>query len=670
MNLVTIDTAPGNMSMYIAPNNTSYLELGKNSTSVVIGPVSQSGNVNTSTVVNGVRIDSHVSHNNLLVSFGNTSYKVTRTVGNFCNTVLSNWAFSVNPMTGTHCTAVGHNCLTNNSTGNRNIAIGADTLQSVTTGGFNTAVGGLALGSATTNTSNVAVGHNALASSVTTTYPNVAIGTNALQNFNNTNIGGGGNTAIGYNALAGLTTGTGNLAIGFIADNLAGSGSINTTGNDNTIIGNSATSSGFSNTIVIGKGAVANANNQIIIGGQSGGHTTWIQGTGGLTVNQGPTSLQGLTAGATTLGNTTIANTTINTAVNGTAGQIILNKTIYNNNTTAYDTTNGIIDVITSATDTFDINGNNSTAKAIQLQGANLNFTSAVPTIPDWNKTGNGGHILIRAGGAFSFGNNGTASQTLNGGNIYIDSGTAACSGGSGAAVIANPGSIVLRCGQQSSGNTYYPYNYVNKMVIAPTTISTTVPITIGNTTPPTGFCCLGITTINAEPLRDGIAIKAAATNGMDFMQFINQAGTKIGNITNTGGTGTAVSYSSNSDRRLKKDIIQMENILDKIMLLKPCNYNWISNDTPSFGFIAQEVFEIFPKLYNEIPNSDGNIDEPCDKNTGDPLHYGLDYGRFTPYIVKALQEQNTIVINLQKENEDLKSRLSAIEARLAAAGI
>ena len=362
MNLVTIDTAPGNMSMYIAPNNTSYLEVGKKSSTIIIGPISQKGTANISTVINGVRIDSHESNNNLFVSFGNTSYKVTSsdTLTNQCNTAVSNWAFKTNSMTGTHCTAVGHNSLTKNSTGNRNTAIGADTLTNVTTGNFNTAVGGRALTTATTNSSNVAVGYDALASTTVARYPSVAVGFQALKLFENTtgggntaigaetldslttgnyntalggnaltaattgsnnvaigyealatytnatypsvavgyqalklfnNTAGGGNTAIGYQALAGLTTGTGNLAIGYIADNLAGSGAINTVGNDNTIIGNSATSSGFSNTIVIGKSAVANADNQIIIGPQGGAHRTWIQGTGGLYVSSGNTSL-------------------------------------------------------------------------------------------------------------------------------------------------------------------------------------------------------------------------------------------------------------------------------------------------------------------------------------------------------------------------------------------
>lgn len=41
MNLVTIDTSPGNMSMYIAPNNTKYLQVGANASTIIIGTVTQ-----------------------------------------------------------------------------------------------------------------------------------------------------------------------------------------------------------------------------------------------------------------------------------------------------------------------------------------------------------------------------------------------------------------------------------------------------------------------------------------------------------------------------------------------------------------------------------------------------------------------------------------------------
>jgi hypothetical protein len=269
-----------------------------NTSTIIIGPLSQTASLNISTVVNGVRIDSHAPANNLLLSFGNTPYKVAfNGGGNFCNTALSNLAFSVNPMTGHHCTAVGHNCLIKNSTGQWNIAIGSDTLTNVTTGSFNTALGGYALSSLTTDSNNVAVGWAALSSSVTSTYPSVAVGYGALQTFNNS--GGGANVAIGHQALGSLTSGTGNVAIGYLADNSPGVGVVNTTSNGNICIGNQAISAGYTHCIAIGQGATPTGNNQIIIGGNANNQTTYIKGSGGLNVNDGPSTLLGLTVKTT-----------------------------------------------------------------------------------------------------------------------------------------------------------------------------------------------------------------------------------------------------------------------------------------------------------------------------------------------------------------------------------
>jgi hypothetical protein len=167
----------------------------------------------------------------------------------------------------------------------------------------------------------------------------------------------------------------------------------------------------------------------------------------------------------------------------------------------------------------------------------------------------------------------------------------------------------------------------------------------------------INVSTLSTS-IRDGIAIKAAGQNSLWYCVWLNQSGTVIGKIE---GDGTTVVYSSVSDRRLKKDVVPMENILDKIMLLKPCDYNWISNNKSSFGFIAQEVFEVFPKMYIEARNSDGNIDEPCDKDTGVPCHYGIDYGKFTPYIVKAIQE---IKIDYETKLSKLEERILALENR------
>lgn len=318
LNPIYIDSATTGAQLSIGTTNAS---------KIVIGPVSQSGTTNVSTVINGVRIDSHVTNQNLLVTHGNNKYKVTTDSypTNVCNTAISNIAFSVNTMTGDHCTAVGHNCLTNNSTGKYNIAIGADTLSNVTTGGYNTALGGLALNAVTTDSNQVAIGYAALGKSVTTNYPNVAVGSYALQNLNNSACGA--NVAIGQQALAGLTNGTGNVAIGYLADN-APQGTnlaVNTTSSGNVIIGNQATSAGYTNCIAIGQGSFATGNNQIIIGSNENNQTTYIKGSGGL--NVGVQGIGGLNvAGSATLGSTSI-NTGNSFTTNG--------PTIFGNNATS-----------------------------------------------------------------------------------------------------------------------------------------------------------------------------------------------------------------------------------------------------------------------------------------------------------------------------------------------
>ena len=62
MNLVTIDTSPGNMSLYLAPNNTKYLEMGLNASTVVIGSSTTNstfnGNVNSQGIMTAISFSS------------------------------------------------------------------------------------------------------------------------------------------------------------------------------------------------------------------------------------------------------------------------------------------------------------------------------------------------------------------------------------------------------------------------------------------------------------------------------------------------------------------------------------------------------------------------------------------------------------------------------------
>ncbi len=111
--------------------------------------------------------------------------------------------------------------------------------------------------------------------------------------------------------------------------------------------------------------------------------------------------------------------------------------------------------------------------------------------------------------------------------------------------------------------------------------------------------------------------------------------------------------YTATSDLRLKKNIIDLEGSLSKLLELKPKLYHYKTqdnSDSKNPGFIAQEVKEVFPELV-KIVQDDTKGDGLSDLHT-------LSYSEFVPYIVKGMQEQQEIIENQNKEIEALKRQL------------
>ena len=109
--------------------------------------------------------------------------------------------------------------------------------------------------------------------------------------------------------------------------------------------------------------------------------------------------------------------------------------------------------------------------------------------------------------------------------------------------------------------------------------------------------------------------------------------------------------YSSTSDYRIKKNVEPIPAMLQKIMQLKPRQYEMINNNTNhdlTVGLIAQEVKEVFPELvYVSQATNTGY------KNISD-LHM-LNYSGLASVVVKALQEQQLML-------NQLEDKLSKIE--------
>jgi hypothetical protein len=143
---------------------------------------------------------------------------------------------------------------------------------------------------------------------------------------------------------------------------------------------------------------------------------------------------------------------------------------------------------------------------------------------------------------------------------------------------------------------------------------------------------------------QDGMAIKAVS-NTHHIINFLNTSNTNRGKI--NGINANTVAFSTSSDRRLKENIENMPSQIDNIMNLRPVSYNWIEDGANGVGFIAQEVHNIYPDFREPYEQNycsgNENYDEdcPCDEN-GKNFYYGLDYGLFTPYIIKAFQEYKT----------------------------
>lgn len=124
--------------------------------------------------------------------------------------------------------------------------------------------------------------------------------------------------------------------------------------------------------------------------------------------------------------------------------------------------------------------------------------------------------------------------------------------------------------------------------------------------------------------------------------------------------------------------------MLEKIKEMKPVQYDWIIDDTRGYGFIAQDVYKIFPHMkptissYTRCICKDGKCKEcplteeeheyPCEcdasgNETNKPYYYGIEYGQFTPYIVKALQEVSEVVETLKTTMATMEIKINNLES-------
>jgi hypothetical protein len=188
-----------------------------------------------------------------------------------------------------------------------------------------------------------------------------------------------------------------------------------------------------------------------------------------------------------------------------------------------------------------------------------------------------------------------------------------------------------------------------------------------------TGTGELGVTN-QGVLLRDGfIQVAQTGTTSATLVYFYNGNG-QVGGISTSGSTTT---YATSSDYRLKTDAQPMTGASDRVLALKPVNFEWLSDGTRVDGFLAHEAQAVVPECvtgtkdamrdeeYEVTAAIEATYDEDGNELTAAvpavmgtrsvPDYQGIDQSKLVPLLTAALQEALTKIA-------DMEIRLSALE--------
>jgi len=128
-----------------------------------------------------------------------------------------------------------------------------------------------------------------------------------------------------------------------------------------------------------------------------------------------------------------------------------------------------------------------------------------------------------------------------------------------------------------------------------------------------------------------------------------------LGTVGSISTNGSATTYSTSSDYRLKNTIAPMTGALAKVALLKPCTYKWNADGSDGEGFIAHELAEVCPQaVVGEKDAIETYVDEDGNEQTRS-VYQGIDTSFLVATLTAAIQEQQLLIQQLQADVAILK---------------
>lgn len=552
-------------------------------------------------------------------------------------------------------TSFGDSALRRNSTGGWNTAYGQTALFSNSTGHFNTAIGMATLSANGSGQLNTALGYGSLNTS-NTGNQNTGLGSNSLRN----NVSGNSNSAVGYNSLGFNLTGSNNVAIGTSAGSYIFPSGDNTAVNQSVYLGAEIKTfaNNQTNEVVIGYGAAGSGSNSVTLGNNSITKTL-LKGTVGIGTTSPSSRLHISSSSNTPFRMTRTGGSDYSFELGASNDLYLVNNGIGSYPLTVLQSGNTGIGTMTPS-EKLEVNGNiksNSLITGITSYDSNgITVKNAANSASLWsiNKGAGDGtenwQVYNFARNSIDFSINNTS------GNIGIGT-TAPLSGGSAAKWITLNGSTYSGGIIGSVNGTAKFYNFYDNTT---NTLSLQAASGVG----------ISFSTDNNERMRISSGGKVAIGMAPNSARLTVNGAVTIGEFTNgtayvnansgiayfgNGGTSTCLGVYNNgnyyftgsnvSDIRAKENINALNfNATEKVIALQPKSY-FMKNDHKQirYGFIAQDVYKVLPDLVKGDVRGEAFV--------------GLDYNGIIPVLVKAMQEQQAQIKELQKEIEILKNK-------------
>ena len=152
----------------------------------------------------------------------------------------------------------------------------------------------------------------------------------------------------------------------------------------------------------------------------------------------------------------------------------------------------------------------------------------------------------------------------------------------------------------------------------------------VGTTSLSNGTSSYGTSFENQSKGRMTPRIASNDTGSTRIVEFYNPNG-RVGGIFTNGSTTT---YETSSDVRLKENIVDADSF--DITTIKVRKFDWkVDGRHQSYGFIAQELYEVFPDAVAQ-----GEDEEDT---------WGVDYSKLVPMLVKEIQDLRARVAQLEE---------------------